>query len=877
MSAIGRPAGCPRASLREVDLRTLSAPDAAALIRAGQRPFSFLECETVADRIAQRLRQEGIHRGDLVALALPNADRLLLGLLGVTRVAAAAPLDCKLAEPELQSRLRQLQPRALVTTAEPDPKLMRAASATATALLALRFPPGREDEPEIAWIAPRTPATSRGRRVSADVAIVLQTSSTTGAPKLAPLTHRNVLAIVENYQRSFDLRASDRFLCMMPLHHLAGLQCCLAQLLCGGTVVCSDGFDPGQFVEWLETYRPTWYFAGPAMHRAILRLAQERPEAFRQTSLRFIRSGSAAAPEALIEALERTLRVPVIEGYGMTEAGVIASTPFQGRIRGSVGKSIGVEVAIVGKDGNLLPPNAEGEIVLRGDAVMSGYLDDPDANRKAFHNGWFRTGDLGRRDPDGELFITGRLRDIINRGGEKILPSEIDSVLAEHPAVEQAAAFAIAHPTLGEDVAAAVVLHPGVAADESELRSYMAARVAPSRLPSRIFLVDEIPVSATGKPRRHQLSQDFGHAAVPVSNLPPPANGAPCPNAAMDPVEQRIAGIWLRVLGIDTPPHENESFFALGGDSLGLARMLAMVEAEMGVQARLLVSPRFLAAPTIATLRDTLAENRTLENLSPAGPRVDAIILQEQGTGPPFLCFPGATLDASYLRPLARLVGNAQPFVVLRDTNWDAAGSVQAFEGLIRRFVDHIRETQTPPLGPIGGHCFGGILAFECACRLEALGLPVPLVVLFDTPAPGYPKPFRHWKQYLKWAPRLVFALRRGTARTNGREAIAHIRYLSEKSAKPEYTGQPRADAAAAILRSYVPRPFGGGVVSFMAGDRPATTRVLEDARLGWRDFARGGFESHRVPGDHDSMFAEEHVGQLASLLGGILLRKRQP
>jgi acyl-CoA synthetase (AMP-forming)/AMP-acid ligase II/thioesterase domain-containing protein/acyl carrier protein len=871
----------PFTGLQASDLRTLSARDAVALVRPGQRSFSFLQCAAAADRIAQGLQAEGIHRGDLIALAIPNADQLLLGFLGVASVAAAAPLDCKLAEPELQSRVLQLKPRAMVTSFEPDPRLVRAADATGTPLLSVRFPPRREEQPEIAWRRPRTVAPA-SRSVAADVVAVFQTSATTGAPKLAPLTHRSLAAMMGNVQRSFGLRADDRFLCLMPLHHLSGLLSCLAQVFRGGTAICSNAFDPGQFLAWLETYRPSWYLAGPAIHRAILQLVQERPNGFPQTSLRFIRSGTAAIQPSLVEALERLLRVPMIHGYGMTEAGVITNTGFHDRTPGSVGKSIGVEVGIMAPDGSLLPRTLQGEIVLRGEEVMNGYLDDPDANRAAFHNGWFRTGDLGWLTPDGDVFITGRLREMINRGGQKILPHEIDAVLAEHPAVEQTAAFAIPHPALGEDIAAAVVLRQGAVADETEMRNYMAARVGAARLPSRMFFVDEIPVTATGKPSRRQLAQLFAGAA---HHAPAPRN-SPCPNASGDPMEQRIAVIWSRVLGVPAPLQENESFFALGGDSLAVAQMLTIIEAEIGVDVRRLAWPRFLAAPTIATLRDAITEYRMIGNPPPSRPGVSALVLQERGKGPPFLCFPGATLSASYLGPLARLVGDAQPFVVLRDTTWDTGANGYAFEDLVRRFVDYIRDTQPRPLGPIGGHCFGGILAMECACRLEALGCPVPSVVLFDTAAPGYPKPLRHWMQYLKRAPRFAWELRRGSVLDAGREAIAHVRFLSNKSPQSGCTGRPvpgsarearpitgasLGNAAAAIMHSYVPRPFGGSIVNFMAADRPVSARVLEDARLGWRDFARGGFESHRVPGGHDSMFSEEHVAQLADLLRDIL------
>ncbi len=247
----------------------------------------------------------------------------------------------------------------------------------------------------------------------------------------------------------------------------------------------------------------------------------------------------------------------------------------------------------------------------------------------------------------------------------------------------------------------------------------------------------------------------------------------------------------------------------------------------------------------------------------------------EAGNTAPFLCFPGATLDAHYLRPLAALLG--APFEVLFDANWDAAGA-DAFEELIQRLVASIAENRVRPRC-LGGHCFGGILAFECARRLEALGYRVPLVVLFDTATPGYPKPLRHWNRYAKWGRHLCATFRPRTARQTGREVLTHFRYLSKLRPAPERSEEQTStsfkEAAAAHMRRYVPRPFGGRVVSFVAGHSSVTSRVLEDARLGWRDFAGGGFESYVVPGGHDSMFSEEHVAEMANLLRGLLTINR--
>jgi acyl-CoA synthetase (AMP-forming)/AMP-acid ligase II/thioesterase domain-containing protein/acyl carrier protein len=814
------------------------------------RDLDYVEC------IAGGLESQGIHAGDLVALAIPNPEDLLLAVLGVLRVTAAAPLSCKLAQPELQSRLAQLKPRALVTAGHPDPALTQAAAAAKVPILALRLD---EDQPQIVPLDVVAALPSSYRTVSADTALVLPTSGTTGAPKLAAITHRNLTAMIGNVRRSYELTTNDRLLCLMPLYHLGGLLSSLAQLSCGGTVICGSSSRPANAIEWIETYRPTWYLAAPAVHRSILQLLRDEPDRLPQHALRFIRSGSAAIPPDLVESLERSFGVPVIHGYGMTEAGVITSTPFRRRVSGSIGKSIGPTIEIRGPGDTFLPVNVEGEIVLRGDAVISAYLDDPQANRTAFYGGSFRTGDLGRLNADGELFITGRLRDMINRGGEKILPQDIDSILEQHPAVKQAAAFPLPHPTLGEEVAVAIVFHSGSATDEGELIDYMTPRIAPSKLPSRVFLVDEIPGDA-GKPRRNELSRALARVASASRRTD---------TNAVDPLEERLTSIFARVLGLTGAPDPNANFFSLGGDSLSLLQVFTIVESEIGVDARLLSASGVRTALTAARLKDEILKHRTITALPPSRPRVSQFVL-EAGNTAPFFCFPGATLDAHYLRPLASLVG--EPFVVLCDPSCDARGG-DAFEELIGRLVASIVENKGRLPRCLGGHCFGGILAFECARRLEALGYRMPLVVLFDTATPGYPKPLRHWNQYAKWGRHLCTTLRSRTARQTGREVVAHFRYLSKSG--PEPTCTSFKEAAAAHMRRYVPRPFGGRVVSFVAGHSPVTSRVLEDARLGWRDFAQGGFESYIVPGGHDSMFSEEHVSEMANLLRGLLTINR--
>jgi acyl-CoA synthetase (AMP-forming)/AMP-acid ligase II len=302
----------------------------------------------------------------------------------------------------------------------------------------------------------------------------------------------------------------------MPLFHIHGLMAAvLASLSAGASVFCSPGFDALQFFSWLSESRATWYTAVPTMHQAILQRASRNQQSIDEARLRFIRSSSSSLPPTVFNELEGTFDVPVIEAYGMTEAShQMTSNPLPPGERkpGTVGVPFGLEVAIMDDKGRLLPQGSIGEIVIRGKNVTRGYANNPQANATGFTDGWFRTGDQGMLDVDGYLSIQGRLKEIINRGGEKISPREVDEVLMEHPAVQQAVTFAMPHPKLGEEVAAAVVLYPGMQAGEQELRDFARERLAPFKVPRKIVILEEVPKGATGKLQRIGLAHKLGLA-----------------------------------------------------------------------------------------------------------------------------------------------------------------------------------------------------------------------------------------------------------------------------------------------------------------------------------------------------------------------------
>jgi acyl-CoA synthetase (AMP-forming)/AMP-acid ligase II len=330
------------------------------------------------------------------------------------------------------------------------------------------------------------------------------------------LSQTNVTASAYHIGRTLVLTPDDVCLNIMPLFHIHGLiAATLSSIAAGASVVCTPGFNALKFFSWFDEVRPSWYTAVPTMHQAILSRAERNREIIQRGRLRLIRSSSSSLPPQVMEALENTFHVPVIEAYGMTEAShQMASNPLppHARFPGSVGVAAGPDVATMDDKGNLLSAGELGEVVIRGRNVTQGYEANPDANAKAFTNGWFRTGDQGVIDKQGYLRLTGRLKELINRGGEKISPLEVDTVIMDHPAVAQVVTFAVPHDKLGEDIAAAVVLREGAACDERELRAFVGSRVADFKVPRKILFLTEIPKGATGKLQRIGLAEKLGLA-----------------------------------------------------------------------------------------------------------------------------------------------------------------------------------------------------------------------------------------------------------------------------------------------------------------------------------------------------------------------------
>jgi acyl-CoA synthetase (AMP-forming)/AMP-acid ligase II len=461
-----------------------------------------------------RLNSHGIGRGDRVAIVLPNGPTAATAFIVIAAMAAAAPLNPDYTDAEFEFYLTDLRPRAVVVAAGVASSVRGVAARLAIPLIELT-----ETAPAGVFILdctalPQTSPVRPGPAEPDDEALVLHTSGTTARPKIVPLTGRNLTASARNIATSLDLTVNDTCLNVMPLFHIHGLVAAtLASLAAGAGVCCTPGFNAFRFATWLHEVRPSWYTAVPTMHQAILMRVRGEAAAMRAARLRFIRSSSASLPPQVMTELEDVFAAPVIEAYGMTEAAhQMAANPLPPRARkpGSVGLPAGPEIAIMNEAGVVLDQGSIGEVVIRGPNVTRGYAGNPEATARAFTNGWFRTGDEGRLDADGYLHLTGRLKEMINRGGEKISPLEIDVALLDHPGVAEACTFALPHAKLGEEVAAIVVPRPGTTLTVQDVRDFAAARLAPFKVPRQILIMEAIPKGATGKVQRIGLAQRLG-------------------------------------------------------------------------------------------------------------------------------------------------------------------------------------------------------------------------------------------------------------------------------------------------------------------------------------------------------------------------------
>ncbi|HLP90307.1 MAG TPA: acyl--CoA ligase [Nostocaceae cyanobacterium] len=476
-----------------------------ALITPNGAVITYQQLRDNVTKLVYQLNGFGLKRGDRISIAMPNGTHKAITFLAAALCGTAAPLNPKYKSEEFAFYFTDTQAKALITLGNTP----EAAITAATDMLLINAQINSDGTLDFVLVRGNLPAASPEAPNADDIAMILHTSGTTSRPKRVPIRHRNLIASTQNITQAYSLTPADITLCLMPLFHIHGLVgCLLSTLASGGTLVCPSGFNALEFWQLVNTYKPTWYSAGPTMHQTILARASRNPEIVQGHRFRFIRSSSASLAPVIIEQMEKTYNSPVLESYSMTEAAHLMTTnplPPQVRKPGTVGYGFGVDVGIMDTEGNLLSVDILGEVVVKGANVIDGYENNPEANANAFVNGWFRTGDQGKIDADGYLKLTGRIKELINRGGEKISPLEVDDVLLRHPAVAEALAFAVPHPSLGEDIHAAVVLKTEV--NTKELQQHCATMLADFKVPKQIHILPELPRGATGKLQRLAMAK----------------------------------------------------------------------------------------------------------------------------------------------------------------------------------------------------------------------------------------------------------------------------------------------------------------------------------------------------------------------------------
>ena len=472
--------------------------------------LNYKDLKSFIDKISKQLAGNGLSNKDRAAIVLPNGPYMASSFLAISSYMSAAPLNPSYKSEEYEFYLKDLNPKIVLVEKNSENPVVDVAKKLKIELCEIN--PEKDGPSGIFNIYEKESEYSLPDEN--DEALVLHTSGTTSRPKIVPLTNKNIFSSAENISKSLNLSKNDHCLNIMPLFHIHGLIAILASSMKAGASVCaSNGFNAIKFLDMAKSEKITWYSGVPTMHQAILLRARRNLEVAKLLKLRLIRSSSASLPPVVFKDLNDVFSCPVIEAYGMTEAThQMTSNPLPPKQQkaGFVGLPAGPEVCIMNENGEVLNQGDEGEVCIKGENVTLGYDNNEEANKTSFTNGWFRTGDQGYFDNEGYLKISGRLKEIINKGGEKISPLEVDNVLMDHPLIDQAVCFGYEDKMLGENIASAIIIKSGEICSENDVLEYAKEKLAKFKIPKKIFFVEEIPKGATGKLQRNVLAKKFG-------------------------------------------------------------------------------------------------------------------------------------------------------------------------------------------------------------------------------------------------------------------------------------------------------------------------------------------------------------------------------
>ena len=846
-------------------------PDAPAFLADGANPMSYRQLASLLNDFQAVLHGSGFTGGDRLAVVHRGGAEMAAALMGAMSAAAASPVnpESTAAEFEKQFRLRGID--GVIVDRD-----LNGPARTVAASLGLPVIEVERADPETTGAVRLIPVEGGEKTFASapgpqDVAVVLTTSGTSSEIKVVPLRHHLLMRWATASAATMRLGPNDRMLHLVPLYYASGVVHTFRMLSAGGSLAFLQVGEMRTFFDAVEQFDPTWYTGGPTVQDYVREMASRKSGPGRNRSLRFIRTSSSSLDPKLALDLERILGVPVITGYGMTEAGPIATNPVPPRDRkhGSVGLPVVGEVRIMDETGKLLPAGARGEVVVREDRVFDGYENDPEATETAFIDGWFRTGDEGYFDEDGYLFLCGRIKEIINCGGEKVYPMEVDAALLGLPGVKEAAVFPAPHPTMGEMVVAAIVPDEGQSLDERKIAGALRTKLSRFKVPRRFLFLDSLPRSPTGKIQRMKLTEllaehlnDEAQEETRAERRPPTV------------LEAELLKIFSATLRRDDIGL-NDDFYELGGDSLRAIELFLEFERKLG-----LIMPSGLSAEagTVAELAGKIEAGDTRRCLVP---------IQPAGKRYPLFFVPGRNGQLVGLLQLAQALGTDQPFYGFQTYVWfdaDDPYPVTSTAELVRLYVKEIRSVQ--PTGPyfIGGRSFGGRLACYIAQELKAAGEEVALLVMIDS----YCRAGRRYIGLRRWLAQrstpgktgrllagarfVQFRVKKSASdlRDRIRKAAVHAawRVCRELGLRPPWFSRKPSQLMNGLVRFEHKhmRPYEGAAVYFKAALGEGST-AHPDVHEAWPRLFPGGLDVREVGGDHFGCARQPHVEGLAAQL----------
>ena len=800
-------------------------PNRTAIVGGDFPALSFGRLDVWVRQIGDQLRAAGLGSQSRVGIMLPRGPEAAMLGVAIAAHAISVPLNTNRPQTEIAEEIARVRLDALVFPNWAESPGLAIAQRSSFALIEASRAVGSLADIALRQVRETPVLVRRPLNPAFDsVALIFTTSGTTGTPKLIPVTHENLFVTADKMRQWFNLSPDDRTAFVLPGYYGAAIKISLlAPLLLGGSVILPTAGHVENLAEWVPELHPTWLWANPTFFQAVLDRLRAAGGSKLTHALRFIVSGTAHLPPTLRIELEAALGVPVLQSYGMSEAGILAADPAPPAKRkpGTVGLISRDELAIVGPTGDPVPDGEVGEIVAHGPTV-SPHLDDDEGRHSSDRR--LSTGDLGSIDSEGYLTVVGRTKELINRGGEKISPYEVERALLLHPAIKEAAAFSVPHPRLGENVAAAVVLKPDTATTVQDIKQFLSDHLAPFKIPQHVFfLAPELPKGPTGKVSRSDLSQAMAHR---IRTVAPPES----------PLEFQILDIWQTLLGRDDFGIDDD-FFELGGDSLLAVQMVLEIEE---IARRKIPRSALRAVYTVRQLAATV--------ICTGSASEELVTCAKEGDGTPFFFCHGdfATLGLWALR-LVDMLTSAQPvFLAWPPRDPDPALTI---EEMAKSYLPHLLAARPTGAFRLGGFCNGGLVAWELAHQLERLGRKVEFVLLIDVRSLNARLPIR---------------------------MLVHLTRLIAAVAPGKFSEKFKLDAMRAIWNRMKRQVYYGPYLRAMSNYLPpklqceVTTVLCEESR-GMKEFSTIPW-SRLAPTVHRRYVAGTHLGAITTQAGELAL-----